>query len=74
MQVYHGKSVCGGIAIGKVSVYGRPEGRVEREEKQNQEAEICRTEESFPAERDRGKRIPESFRWNFIITATQSIS
>lgn len=46
MQVYHGKSVCGGIAIGKVSVYGRPEGRVEREEKQNQEAEICRYREA----------------------------
>ena len=46
MQVYHGKSVCGGIAIGKVSVYGRPESRVEREEKQNQEAEICRYREA----------------------------
>lgn len=46
MQVYHGKSVCGGIAIGKVSVYGRPESRVEREEKQNQEVEICRYREA----------------------------
>ena len=46
MQVYHGKSVCGGIAIGKVSVYGRPEGRIEREEAQNQEAEICRYREA----------------------------
>ncbi len=46
MQVYHGKSVCGGIAIGKVSVYGRPEGRVEQEEAQNQEAEICRYREA----------------------------
>nr|WP_304442725.1 phosphoenolpyruvate--protein phosphotransferase [uncultured Acetatifactor sp.] len=46
MRVYHGKSVCGGIAIGKVSVYGRPEGRVEQEEAQNQEAEICRYREA----------------------------
>ena len=46
MRVYHGKSVCGGIAMGKVSVYGRPEGRIEREEAQNQEAEICRYREA----------------------------
>ena len=46
MRVYHGKSVCGGIAMGKVSVYGRPEGRVEQEEAQNQEAEICRYREA----------------------------
>ncbi len=46
MQVYHGKSVCGGIAMGKVSVYGRPESHVKREETQNQEAEIRRYREA----------------------------
>ncbi len=42
MQTYHGKSVCGGIAMGRIYVYGREESRVKREETQNQEAEVCR--------------------------------
>lgn len=42
MQTYQGKSVSGGIARGRIYVYGRGERAVERQETQNPEAEICR--------------------------------
>lgn len=42
MKVYKGKSVFGGIAIGKIQVYGRGEKRVKRVKVEDTEAEILR--------------------------------
>ncbi len=42
MKAYKGKSVFGGIAIGKIQVFGRGEKQVERAKTENTEAEIRR--------------------------------
>lgn len=42
MQIYNGKSVFGGIAIGRILVHGRGEKQVKREKAQNPEAEVIR--------------------------------
>ena len=42
MQIYHGKSVSGGIAMGRILVYGKEEKRVKREKTQNPQAEVDR--------------------------------
>lgn len=42
MQIYNGKSVFGGIAIGRILVYGKGEKQVKREKTQNPEAEVAR--------------------------------
>lgn len=42
MKVYKGKSVFGGIAIGKIQVYGKGEKQVKRVKVQDTEAEILR--------------------------------
>lgn len=46
MQVYNGKSVFGGIAIGRIYVYGKGEKQVKRERTQDPEAEIKRYREA----------------------------
>ena len=46
MQVYNGKSVFGGIAIGKISVYKKSEQQVKRVKITDAEAEIARYEEA----------------------------
>lgn len=46
MQVYNGKSVFGGIAIGKISVYKKSEQQVKRVKITDKEAEIARYEEA----------------------------
>ena len=43
MQVYSGKSVFGGIAIGKISVYKKNEQQVTREMIENPDREIARS-------------------------------
>ncbi len=42
MQVYHGKSVFGGIAIGRILVYGREEKPVKPEKTKDAKAEMLR--------------------------------
>ncbi len=42
MRSYHGKSVFGGIAIGRIQVYGRAEKQVKRIKIEDKEAEILR--------------------------------
>lgn len=42
MEVYNGKSVFGGIAIGRILVYGKGEKQVKRERTQDPEAEMSR--------------------------------
>ena len=42
MEVYTGKSVFGGIAIGRILVYGKGEKQVKRERTQDPEAEMSR--------------------------------
>ena len=42
MQIYNGKSVFGGIAIGRILVHGKGEKQVRREKTQNPEAEVIR--------------------------------
>ncbi len=42
MKIYKGKSVFGGIAIGKIQVYGKGEKRVKRTKVEDTEAEILR--------------------------------
>lgn len=42
MQIYHGKSVFGGIAIGRILVYGKGEKQVKREKTQDPEGEVDR--------------------------------
>ena len=42
MQIYNGKSVFGGIAIGRILVHGRGEKQVKREKTQNPETEVIR--------------------------------
>jgi len=49
MQIYHGKSVFGGIAIGKIQVYGKAEKQVKRTKAADQEAEILRYHEATSA-------------------------
>ena len=49
MQVYNGKSVFGGIAIGRIYVYGKGEKQVKREKTDNPEAEIKRYQEATAA-------------------------
>lgn len=46
MEVLNGKSVYGGIAIGKISVYSKNDRQVKREKIDNAEAEIKRFEEA----------------------------
>lgn len=46
MQIYNGKSVFGGIAIGKISVYKKSEQQVKRVKITDTEAEIARYEEA----------------------------
>ena len=42
MQVYNGKSVFGGIAIGKISVYQKKEQQVKRVKVENPDQEMAR--------------------------------
>lgn len=49
MQVYNGKSVFGGIAIGKIHVYGRGEKQVKRIKVADPEGEILRYREATEA-------------------------
>lgn len=49
MQIYNGKSVFGGIAIGKIQVYGKGEKQVKRVRVEDQEAEILRYHEATDA-------------------------
>ena len=44
MQVYHGKSVFGGIAIGKISVFSKKEHRIVRVKISDIDAELVRFE------------------------------
>ncbi len=44
MQVYHGKSVFGGIAIGKISVFSKKEHRIVRVKVNDTDAELARFE------------------------------
>ena len=46
MQIYNGKSVFGGIAIGRILVYGKGEKQVKREKTQDPEAEVARYREA----------------------------
>lgn len=49
MQIYNGKSVFGGVAIGKIQVYGRGEKQVKRVKIQDDEKEIVRYREATAA-------------------------
>lgn len=49
MRIYNGKSVFGGIAIGKIQVYGKEEKKVMRVKVQDQETEILRYREATSA-------------------------
>ena len=49
MQIYNGKSVSYGIAIGKIQVYGKGEKQVKRVRVEDQEAEILRYHEATAA-------------------------
>ena len=49
MQIYNGKSVFGGVAIGKIQVYGRGEKQVKRVKVQDDEKEIIRYHEATSA-------------------------
>ena len=44
MQVYHGKNVFGGIAIGKISVFSKKEHRIVRVKIRDIDAELARFE------------------------------
>ena len=46
MQVYNGKSVFGGIAIGKISVYQKKEQQVKRVKVENPDQEMARYEKA----------------------------
>ena len=46
MQIYQGKSVFSGIAIGKIRVYKKNERQVKRVKVENPDAEMARFEES----------------------------
>ena len=46
MVVYSGKSVFGGIAIGKICVYAKEDSQVKRERIEDPEAEIKRYHEA----------------------------
>ena len=46
MQVYNGKSVFGGIAIGKISVYQKKEQQVKRVKTENPDQELARYEKA----------------------------
>ena len=49
MQIYNGKSVSYGIAVGKIQVYGKGEKQVKRVRVEDQEAEILRYHEATAA-------------------------
>ena len=46
MQVYHGKSVFGGIAIGKISVFSKKEHKIVRVKINDTNVELARFEEA----------------------------
>ena len=46
MQVYHGKGVCGGIAMGRVLVYGKKKIQADQEKVKDPEAEVRRYREA----------------------------
>ena len=46
MQIYQGKSVFSGIAIGKIRVYKKNERQVKRVKVENPDAEMARFEEA----------------------------
>ena len=46
MQVYHGKSVFGGIAIGKISVFSKKEHKIVRVKINDTDVELARFEEA----------------------------
>ena len=46
MQIYHGKSVFSGIAIGKIRVYKKNERQVKRVKVENPDAGMARFEEA----------------------------
>ena len=46
MQVYHGKGVCGGIAMGRVLVYGKKKIQADPEKVKDPEAEVRRYREA----------------------------
>ena len=46
MIVFTGKGVFGGIAIGKIAVYGKKEQKVKRQRVEDTQAEIARFEQA----------------------------
>lgn len=46
MQIYHGKAVFGGIAIGRISVYQRDEQQIKRQHIEDVDAELVRYHEA----------------------------
>lgn len=59
MKVYKGKSVFGGIAIGKIQVYGRGEKQVKRTKVEDVEAEILRYRQATQEAMDQLKALYE---------------
>lgn len=49
MQIYNGKSVCGGIAIGKIQVYGKRKEQIKRIRIQDAEKELLRCRQAAAA-------------------------
>lgn len=59
MKVYKGKSVFGGIAIGKIQVYGKGEKQVKRTKVEDAEAEILRYRQATQEAMDQLKALYE---------------
>ena len=59
MKVYKGKSVFGGIAIGKIQVYGKGEKQVKRTKVEDVEAEILRYRQATQEAMDQLKALYE---------------
>lgn len=57
MKVYRGKSVFGGIAIGKIQVYGKGEKQVKRTKVEDAEAEILRYRQATQKAMDQLKAL-----------------
>lgn len=49
MQIYNGKSICGGIAIGKIQVYGKRKEQIKRIRIQDAEKELLRCRQAAAA-------------------------
>ena len=59
MQIYNGKSVFGGIAIGKISVYQKKEQQVKRVKIDDPEQEMARTEAVINSMTMKERRNPD---------------